>query len=80
MADRLFVLQPLADLAPRLVPPGWGETVATAAARRRAIEGADAVVAIDGWPEPGLIEIVRLATSHGRSARARELLEGLDEL
>ncbi len=32
--ERLFVLAPLADLAPGLRPPGWGETVA--AARRRA--------------------------------------------
>ena len=37
---RLFVLAPLSDLAPGLVPPGWGETVATAAARQRALEGA----------------------------------------
>ena len=36
---RLFVLAPLEDLAPRLVPPGWNETVASAAARRRAVEG-----------------------------------------
>src|SRR6185312_493550 len=27
--ERLFVLAPLADLAPRLVPPGWSESVAT---------------------------------------------------
>ena len=27
MRDRLFVLAPLADLAPDLVPPGWDETV-----------------------------------------------------
>jgi len=41
-ADRLFVLAPLADIASRLVPPGWKETVATAAARRRSVEGAEA--------------------------------------
>jgi 2-amino-4-hydroxy-6-hydroxymethyldihydropteridine diphosphokinase len=27
LRERLFVLAPLADLAPRLVPPGWTETV-----------------------------------------------------
>ena len=32
--ERLFVLGPLSDIAAGLVPPGWGETVATAAARR----------------------------------------------
>lgn len=31
--ERLFVLAPLAELAPDLVPPGWPETVATAARR-----------------------------------------------
>ena len=36
---RLFVLAPLADLAPGLRPPGWHETVATARDRQRAIEG-----------------------------------------
>ena len=46
---RLFVLAPLEDLAPRLVPPGWGETVATAAARRRAIEGPAAVRPAAVW-------------------------------
>jgi 2-amino-4-hydroxy-6-hydroxymethyldihydropteridine diphosphokinase len=41
--ERLFVLAPLADLAPRLVPPGWHETVERARRRRAAIEGPDAV-------------------------------------
>lgn len=50
---RLFVLAPLADLAPRLVPPGWGETVATAAARQRMTEGADAVRPIAAWDGEG---------------------------
>ena len=51
-AERLFVLAPLADLAPRLVPPGWHETVATAAARRRDVEGPAAVRPIAAWDAP----------------------------
>lgn len=47
--ERLFVLAPLADLAPRLRPPGWGETVATARARAAAEEGPDAVRPIARW-------------------------------
>jgi 2-amino-4-hydroxy-6-hydroxymethyldihydropteridine diphosphokinase len=47
--ERLFVLEPLADLAPGLVPPGWGETVATARDRRRRIEAADSVRPIGRW-------------------------------
>jgi 2-amino-4-hydroxy-6-hydroxymethyldihydropteridine diphosphokinase len=47
--ERLFVLAPLADLSPRLVPPGWHETVESARRRRVAIEGPDAVRAIAAW-------------------------------
>ena len=49
MSERLFVLAPLEELAPGLVPPGWHETVRTAARRRRAIEGANAAVPIARW-------------------------------
>jgi 2-amino-4-hydroxy-6-hydroxymethyldihydropteridine diphosphokinase len=48
-ANRLFVLAPLADVAAGLTPPGWGETVATAAARRLVEEDADAVHPIAAW-------------------------------
>ena len=46
---RLFVLAPLFDLAPDLVPPGWGESVAQARARQESIEGASAVRPIAEW-------------------------------
>ena len=46
---RLFVLAPLADLVPRLVPPGWNETVETARRRQERIEGPDAVRPIGAW-------------------------------
>ena len=49
MRDRLFVLAPLADVAPGLVPPGWQETVASARARRERDESTDAVNAIAMW-------------------------------
>ena len=48
-ADRLFVLAPLADLAPRLVPPGWHETVETARRRQAAIESPAAVRQVGVW-------------------------------
>ena len=47
--ERLFVLAPLADLAPGLVPPGWGHTVDWARRRREAVEGTDAVQVIGSW-------------------------------
>ena len=47
--ERLFVLAPLADLAARLVPPGWGETVETRRRRVAATEAADAVRMIARW-------------------------------
>ena len=48
-SDRLFVLAPLADLAPRLVPPGWPITVESARRRRAETEGAGAVRPIGEW-------------------------------
>lgn len=46
---RLFVLAPLADLAPRLVPPGWRETVASARDRQIRAEGAAAARRVGAW-------------------------------
>ncbi len=49
VAERLFVLAPLADLAAGLVPPGWTESVATARRRREVAEGPAAVRPIAAW-------------------------------
>lgn len=48
-AERLFVLEPLADLAAGLVPPGWGHTVAWFRRRGEAIEGANSVRPVASW-------------------------------
>jgi 2-amino-4-hydroxy-6-hydroxymethyldihydropteridine diphosphokinase len=47
--ERLFVLAPLADLAPGLVPPGWPVAVRTARDRQVVEEGADAVRPVADW-------------------------------
>lgn len=56
VGQRLFVLAPLGDLVPRLVPPSWSETVASARGRREAIEGPDAVRAVARWTGDGWAE------------------------
>lgn len=47
--ERLFVLAPLADLAPGLVPPGWSRSVATARRRQFDREGPEAVRPVGEW-------------------------------
>jgi 2-amino-4-hydroxy-6-hydroxymethyldihydropteridine diphosphokinase len=49
MAERLFVLAPLSDVAPGLVPPGWDHTVDWFRRRRGAVEGPDAVRVVGSW-------------------------------
>ena len=49
--ERLFVLAPLVDLAPGLVPPGWPETVVSARRRVAAGEPPDAVRVVGSWEE-----------------------------
>jgi 2-amino-4-hydroxy-6-hydroxymethyldihydropteridine diphosphokinase len=66
-ADRLFVLAPLADLAPRLVPPGWGATVARRRDERAAVEGPDAVRRLAGW-DPAARDWERAAKPRERGA------------
>lgn len=49
LGERLFVLAPLADIAPGLVPPGWSETVRTRARRLAATEPLESVRAVGRW-------------------------------
>lgn len=51
LGERLFVLAPLADLAPRLRPPGWSETVETRRRRLAGTEPPEAVRAVGAWDE-----------------------------
>ena len=50
--SRLFVLAPLADLAPGLAPPGWGRSVETARREQLALEGPAAVRPVARWDAP----------------------------
>lgn len=50
--ERLFVLAPLADVAPGLVPPGWTTTVASRLREVAAAEPPDSVRSIGVW-DPG---------------------------
>lgn len=70
--ERLFVLAPLADLAPGLRPPGWGETVATARARAERVESPEGVQPVARWDHvPGVWAPFRLSPRRpGREAAA----------
>ena len=49
LGERLFVRAPLADLAPRLVPTGWSETVETRRRRLAATEPPGSVRVVGEW-------------------------------
>jgi 2-amino-4-hydroxy-6-hydroxymethyldihydropteridine diphosphokinase len=49
LGERLFVLAPLADLAPQLVPPGWSQTVETRRRRLAAGEAPGSVRVVGEW-------------------------------
>ncbi len=68
---RLFVLAPLSDLVPGLVPPGWGETVGSAASRQRSLEGADAARPIASWDGEGWRMLPGLVTRPRGTGRER---------
>lgn len=51
LGERLFAVAPLADLAPRLVPPGWPETVGTRRRRLAASEPPGSVRVVGEWDQ-----------------------------
>lgn len=73
LGKRLFALAPLADLAPRLVPPGWSETIETRRRRVASTETPDAVRRVARW------DTARGAWARRRHRADRATIEGLDE-
>jgi 2-amino-4-hydroxy-6-hydroxymethyldihydropteridine diphosphokinase len=49
LGQRLFVLAPLADVTPRLMTPGWTETVETRRRRVAVVEPPDSVRVVGEW-------------------------------
>jgi len=49
MRERLFVLAPLGELAPRLRPPGWNESVGSARRRQEHAAAGEAVQWLGRW-------------------------------
>jgi 2-amino-4-hydroxy-6-hydroxymethyldihydropteridine diphosphokinase len=49
MGERLFVLAPLAELAPALRPSGWQQSIGSARDLRLVVEGSSAAVPIGSW-------------------------------
>ena len=49
LGERLFVLEPLVDLVPRLVPPGWSQTVETRRGQVAATEPPVSVRVVGEW-------------------------------
>jgi 2-amino-4-hydroxy-6-hydroxymethyldihydropteridine diphosphokinase len=70
LGERLFVVAPLADLAPRLVPPGWPETVETRRRRLAASEAPGSVRVVGAW-DPGSRSWQPVGDSASQRARLR---------
>jgi 2-amino-4-hydroxy-6-hydroxymethyldihydropteridine diphosphokinase len=74
LGERLFVLAPLADLAPGLVPPGWHETVETARRRQESVEGPGAVRVVGPWDAA----VCRWIPARHSSSDRRRAIRGAD--